>query len=305
MATPSGTIGLSNVNAELGFSPTALISMNDAAVRTLAGVPSGTISMQNLQNKSNRVTSSATISANTSNYTLNTAKAPGYSSGKTDMTLTIAPGVYVSSASTGSYSLTVDTSWNPGDTVTIVNQGVIVGRGGNGGKGAASNTYVADPGGSGGPALTVQRAISLNNQNRIAGGGGGGGGGGNAFLSDPEGSISMTGGGGGGGIGGSSGGAVQNTQNQPTAQTQGQAGQSGSVTSAGNGGNGAVFFSTTGGKGGNGGGYGSSGSSGNNGSPPNANPWAPGKSGGSAGAAIAGNSNITYINTGTINGSVS
>ena len=56
MPTPSGQISLSDFNTELGLSPTALITMNDAAVRGLAGVPSGAISMQNLQNKSNTVT---------------------------------------------------------------------------------------------------------------------------------------------------------------------------------------------------------------------------------------------------------
>ena len=55
MPTPTGTISLSDVNVELGYSSTAAISMNDAAVRTLAGVGgSGTIiTMDNLRGKSN------------------------------------------------------------------------------------------------------------------------------------------------------------------------------------------------------------------------------------------------------------
>ena len=55
MPTPTGTISLSNVNTELGRSSTANISMNEAAVRTLAGVGgSGTIiTMDNLRGKSN------------------------------------------------------------------------------------------------------------------------------------------------------------------------------------------------------------------------------------------------------------
>ena len=75
MATPSGTISLNDVNVVLGLAGTTTIQMNQANVRTLAGVGGSgtTISMQNLQNKSNRVAASATISANTSNYTLNTA----------------------------------------------------------------------------------------------------------------------------------------------------------------------------------------------------------------------------------------
>jgi hypothetical protein len=44
---------MSDVNTELGLTSTATISLNDAAVRTLAGVASGTISMDNLRGKSN------------------------------------------------------------------------------------------------------------------------------------------------------------------------------------------------------------------------------------------------------------
>lgn len=52
MTLPAGQISLSEVNVELGYSATALITMNDTAVRNLAGVPSGQISMSNLQGKS-------------------------------------------------------------------------------------------------------------------------------------------------------------------------------------------------------------------------------------------------------------
>jgi len=57
MALPStGPISLANVNVELGLSSTATISLNQANVRTLAGVASGTISMSNLLGKSNAPT---------------------------------------------------------------------------------------------------------------------------------------------------------------------------------------------------------------------------------------------------------
>lgn len=52
MALPTGTISMSQVNTELGYSSTALISLNDTAVRTLAGKPSGIISMDDLRGKS-------------------------------------------------------------------------------------------------------------------------------------------------------------------------------------------------------------------------------------------------------------
>ena len=56
MALPTTTISMSQVNTELGRSATASISLNESAVRTLAGVASGTISMDNLRGKSNAPT---------------------------------------------------------------------------------------------------------------------------------------------------------------------------------------------------------------------------------------------------------
>ena len=54
MALPSApsSISMSQVNTELSRSATATINLNDAEVRTLAGVPSGAISMDNLRGKS-------------------------------------------------------------------------------------------------------------------------------------------------------------------------------------------------------------------------------------------------------------
>lgn len=241
----------------------------------------------------NRVASQISISSNTSNYVLNTAKVTGYAAGTTDVTLTINSGVIVSSSSTGSYAFTVDTSWTTGDTVTVVNNGVILGRGGNGGSGAQSVGIPATSGTSGGPALLVQRATSINNANRISGGGGGGGGGGFASAIEPEFGIflSAAGGQGGGGIGGGS--------------------PNGSLTAAGSGSAGGVDsyppFNAYGGSGGNGGTYGSSGSSGGGGSCGSCGSGntTSGAGGGAAGAAVVGNSNITWIATGTRNGSIS
>jgi hypothetical protein len=53
MALPNtGPLSMSQVNTELGRSSSANISLNEAAVRALAGVPSGAISFQDLRGKS-------------------------------------------------------------------------------------------------------------------------------------------------------------------------------------------------------------------------------------------------------------
>lgn len=56
----SGQISMSQINTELGFSATAQISLNTTAVRTLAGVPSGQIDLNDFWGKSSYA---ATLSA--------------------------------------------------------------------------------------------------------------------------------------------------------------------------------------------------------------------------------------------------
>lgn len=312
MTTPSGTIGLSDVNAELGYSPTALITMNDSAVRTLAGVGgAGTvISMQNLQGKSNRVAIALTVSSPAANYDVYSNRGPTYDPGKSDITLTINAPAVVYSTSTGSSALVVPSAFNPGDTVTIVNNGVILGAGGNGGHGLRGGDSSSNPNGpknanSGGPALSVSRSVSINNANRIAGGGGGGGGGSGAtgFIGPPDNNNPSAhgGGGGGGGIGnGSAGTGGQALFGAPQYNYPGANGNAGTLTAAGTGGTGGASFPGT--PGGPAGSYGSSGTAGSSSAQGSAYY---GGNGGSGGAAVNGNPYITWIATGTRNGPIS
>jgi len=336
MTTPSGQISLSDVNVELGCAVNACISMNNAVVRTLAGVGgAGTIiRMNDLRGKSDRVAYSLAVSASTNNYDLYANRGPQYSAGKTDITLTVCPGVCVGSTSTGTAAFLVPSSFNPGDTICIINCGIIVGKGGTGGIGGKGDTRKfcfgdecfgpqnggAQGGTSGSPAggaLGVCRAITLNNSSGTINGGGGGGGGGGAHGSvGPSvsnlypydcitniGPIFCTGslyqgGGGGGGFGCGIAGGQNPVVGSPV-------GTPGTCTTAGSGGCAecSPFSGTWGtytacsGVGGAGGAAGSNGCSGENAkwnAPSPPGAERTGGSGGSAGFAVAGNPNVTY-----------
>lgn len=241
------------------------------------------------------------ISGSTNNYVLNTAKVTGYEAGNTDVTLTINGGVTVGSASTGSYAFDVDTSWNVGDTLKIITAGAAI-------KGLGGSS-----GGAGGPALRAQRAVSIDNTSgAISGGGGSGGTGGSATVHGAglggypvqcnAASASGTGGSGGAGAGSqgaAAGGSAGSTGNVPSDCTSGG--------------------SATGGTGGTGGAFGATGATGGSGTTYGGAHWdgygwvggdtAPitnaGSAGAAGGAAVNGNSNITWIATGTRNGGIS
>lgn len=145
------------------------------------------------------------ISSDTANY--NIATALGNPITPKGVILTINSGVKVYSTSTSQPAL--DTGTLPaGSTIKIVNNGYIVGLGGDGGRGGGVwsggccwNQWVdsARSGTAGGNALELRLPVTIDNTNgNIWGGGGGGGGGAGAMMW----SMVRTGGGGGGGAGG-------------------------------------------------------------------------------------------------------
>lgn len=299
----SGPISLSQVNVELGLSATAQISMNDAAVRTLFGKPSGAISMSDGYGKSNAF--SFTIASNTTNANLRTLAVNAGWNQSIKVIATINSGVFVSSNSTGTPALTVNGSFPGG--VELINNGFIVGMGGNGGAGSGY-TDVPVPGSAGsagGLALSVSSAITITNNNTIAGGGGGGGGGQGGIVRVGGGDYDTSHFGGGGGGGGrssaaanSAGGAGGFASQGIVSSVSGSPGGAGTSSSQGSGGAGGGSA----GAGGNGGGWGAAGATGvaitvqaSGGGP---------YAGGGGGAAISGNSNITYLATGTRLGAI-
>jgi hypothetical protein len=264
----------------------------------------------------------------------NLAVAAGWDANNGLVVATINSGVTISSASTGAYAMTIDGGFWGG--VKLVNNGTIVGRGGDAGGGgsapAYSSGYAGGGGNPGGPGLYVGRPTTLKNAGLIAGGGGGGGGGGStggqynysypvaytAYSGYGSNQYSYTayytayasayytdgGGGGGGGIGGSAGGAA-GTAGSSTYPANASAGSGGTISAAGSGGAGGGTSPTyyVGGSGGAGGTYGSSGGGGGTG---NGNVFtAAGGAGGVAGSAIVGYSKINIQSIGTVNGPTS
>lgn len=180
MALPaSGAIQASQINTELGYSSTAQWSIDAAAVRNLAGrgTAGSQISFSDFYGKSSGFTFTQTIASNTTNYNLKSAAiAGGWDQAATlNATVTINSGVYVYSTSTGTYAFDTGSTFPAGTSLTLINNGIIQGCGGNGGAGNSG------AGNAGGPAFIARHAISVTNNGTIGGGGGGGGGGGQGY----------------------------------------------------------------------------------------------------------------------------
>lgn len=283
----SGPLSLANIQTEFGGSNP--ISMNEYyrggafVTANNTGVPtSGVISVNNFYGTTRRIAIPLTISSNTYNYDVYANRGGTYVAGISDITVTINNSILVGSTSTGAYAMSVLNSFAGGDTVTIVNNGVIQGMGGEGGASQFAAQSGGNPGAGGGNALYVNRATTIQNNSTIAGGGGGGGGG--SGYTPNKGSSGYGGGGGGGaGFNGGAGGAGP------------YGGSSGDSTNGGAGGVGDTYSIT----GGVGGGRGANGATGD--ATGGANPR-PGGAGGAAGYYIIGGANVTWSATGTRQG---
>jgi hypothetical protein len=305
-----GSITGQSIAKELSLSETAQLSLFDSSVRTLLGVASGPISMFNGYGKSNEY--AFTIASNQLNANLRTlAIAAGWDQ-TTKLIATINSAVYVYSNSTGTPALTVSGSFPNG--VTLINNGYVVGMGGDGNQGSCGTCPGGGNGGSGGTALSVSSAVTIDNASGVIAGGGGGGGGGGSLAegANPKSgpnypAYGWAGGGGGGGqssVTNSAAGAA-GTNNFYQRSRDPQPGTVGTLSAAGPGGIGgaAPNASYYAGYGGNGGSWGSAGATGEaartyvfNGPP---------GTGGAAGAAVSGNSNVTWTNTGIRYGGIS
>ena len=200
----SGAIDLNSINTLFGRG-TNLNSYRGTQYYTSSTGPntfsSGAITMNDFHGTgptANRVSISYTFAANTANASLSVSSIGGYSAGNSDITITVNSGIYLYATSTGSAGLTL-TGGAAGDTITLVNNGFIMGMGSAGATNNANNA-----GGTGGTALSLGFNTTVNNTNGAAYIGGGGGGGGARSGS------AYQGGAGGGGAGGGAGGNYSN-----------------------------------------------------------------------------------------------
>jgi len=148
-----------------------------------------------------RVDIPVVISANQPNVQVDVVALAGYRTGVSNITITVNAGVYIYATNKTSPAILIYGT-NPGDTVTLINNGKIIGYGGNGGLlvsrqcgGCGSPPYIDYVPENGFTAVSTLSNLTITNNGYI-GGGGGGGGAGNFSYYSPSG-----GGGAGGGTG--------------------------------------------------------------------------------------------------------
>lgn len=259
-----------------------------------------------------RIAINVVYSSNTNSPTVTINSLAGYTSGLTDVTITVNSGVvlYGDRTVSGSAGLTITGTAAAGDTIKLVNNGRIVGYGGDGALGGqVGPDGSVSPGptgpyqaGNGGDALKIVKTniaptISVTNNGTIAGGGGGGGGGGGYYT--PGGPYGHGGGGGGGqGFSGGYADPLGGSYNPLGSISNGSAGTSGSDAGAGSGGGGA----SNAGSGASGGAYGASGGTGADSNQSNVFYKGYGSLGGVAGAYVNGSAKVSFAVSGTLSG---
>lgn len=225
----SGSLALTEIQTEFGgANPVGMSEYVRGGTYVPANYPNRGITSSNLNiavssyySTQLRWAFNLTISANTVQFNLSdymTANYSAYINGAIDFTITINAGVYVYSNSTSIPAFDTGTSWPTGSTITIINNGYIVGCAGSG-RPAGSYNQPTGGTGTGGNALNLGWAVSINNSNGyIYGGGGGGGAGGGSRHGIDTMLHQVTGGDGGAGqsatggpAGGSGGNAVSYT----------------------------------------------------------------------------------------------
>ena len=206
----SGAISLNDMHVEVGGSNNTTCSVNDSDIRSLIDRGANTQqSFNEYYGKSNEVPLSSGGNVNGQAQRQQISASSFISSGGT---LRIPSSMWVWSDSRTTAALTVDIP------CTIINDGKIIGKGGQGGSGlrkknlphptnAAYNSGYSNPtvgsGGDGGPAINVTSSgVTIINSSGayICGGGGGGG----ASSVEPANTFAGGGGGGGGAEGGAS-----------------------------------------------------------------------------------------------------
>jgi hypothetical protein len=241
----------------------------------------------------------STISTNQVDYNLyNAMVAAGWDQQKPVVVqLTINSSVVIYASSNTVSAFTVGTL-PANSSVTITNNGYIVGKGGQGvGKGYPTNSdynLTAPASANGGTAFTTTSPVSINNASGVIGGGGGGGGAGGATGADCKcsgcGGVGLAGmgvGGGGAGFGDAGTGAWVWRNN--TQYFDFRTSSAGDATNPG-----ANYVS-----GGTGGSLGQAGGTGSGSSYCGYTLQSGPGTGGAAGACTSGNSNITWLATGS------
>jgi hypothetical protein len=171
MALPStGPISLSQVNTELGNSTGATISLGDAEVRGLAGRATGAIALGALRGKSAQFTH--VITSHQQELDLHAYLQGQGWDGTRQVEVTVAAGIYIWSDTSAKPALDMGGAFPGG--LTLVNRGLIMGKGGDGGYQRADRTSSVAPT-SGGPAIVLTGPITIDNSSGYIGGGGGGG----------------------------------------------------------------------------------------------------------------------------------